>query len=234
MTPGSDASTRIDERDKVRCKPCRLFPVNGVARALVHGEPGVGDRGERQVLVPSWREGIAIAPHEQRRRFDRTELPGEIVLEEACEGIAPDPRRHLQALVHHALEKRLRNRMGQRARLEFAHEGRVDRIPQARHRGLPEFDEPRVVPVAGERARENQPRRTPRVVDREALRVGRTHRVTHDDGRLDTDGVQEVFHVRPEIAGAVAAGRAIGIAVAPLRQRERMDRVGQVRQHGLE
>jgi hypothetical protein len=72
------------------------------------------------------------------------------------------------------------------------------------------------------------------VVDRETLRMGRAHRVADDDGRLEAHPIEEADQVRREITGAVAMVRPRGIAMTALRQREGVNRSGQMGQHRLE
>jgi hypothetical protein len=58
--------------------------------------------------------------------------------------------------------------------------------------------------------------------------------VADDDGRPEPKRIDERRHVGCEIARAVARYRGIRVTVPPLRQGERMNRRGQMRQHSLE
>ena len=68
------------------------------------------------------------------------------------------------------------------------------------------------------------------VVDRDAERVHRAHRVADDDGRCHLQRLHHGGGVGREVAGAVAR-RGIAAAVAALRQRDDVLVVGQPRQH---
>ena len=72
------------------------------------------------------------------------------------------------------------------------------------------------------------------MVDGEALSHGATHGMAHDNGLLQTYCVHERGEVRSEIGEPVAGRRATRVAMTSLRQRERVDGLGEMRKHELE
>jgi hypothetical protein len=142
--------------------------------------------------------------------------------------------RHLQALLHDGMKKRLGHGFGERALLKLEHEGRVDRVRDSRHRRIPEVQEAGVAPRGGERAHEHQPEGALGIIDREALRDVAAHGMAGDHGRPKPERVHERREVCREIVRTVARCRAIGVAVTPLRQGKAVNGLGQMRQDGLE
>src|SRR5262249_36391211 len=78
------------KRRNVCSKTLRLPPVERVASALVHDEPGSGDPREQRVLIGARTESVLRSPQNKRGRPNPAELTREIILEEALERSAPD------------------------------------------------------------------------------------------------------------------------------------------------
>jgi hypothetical protein len=83
-------------------------------------------------------------------------------------------------------------------------------------------------------ADEDEPRHTLGVQGRHLLGDGAPHRVPDHDGPLDAEGVEERNGVGSEVGLRVAGGRALGVAMAALAEREGAEGGGQVRQHRRE
>ena len=119
----------------------------------------------------------------------------------------PHAGRHLEALRDDLLEERRRNRTGQRALLEVAHERRVDRIA---HRGdgfVPERLGGGVAFDGGKSADQHQRRDAFGVIDRDPPRHQAAHRMADDDGARNCKRVHHADDVGREDGGAVVALR---------------------------
>ena len=99
---------------------------------------------------------------------------------------------------------------------------------------MAEVDQRRVATERGERPGEHEPDGALRVIDREALGIDTAHGVAHDHYPSEPQGIRERRHILREIARPVACRRAIRVAMAPLREGERVDGRRQVRQNGRE
>ena len=161
--------------------------------------------------------------------------PREVGVEELAERRLPDPRRHLEAFA----DERCRAAPAQSAgpacspgspRTNAGSTGSVSVASAVSHSactsGWP-------LDACGSAPSSTSPTVRSRVVDGEALRHQRAHRVPDDHRRPHAEGVHERRDVAGEVGVAVAVGPA-GVAVPALGDGNRPDRRRQVRQHRLE
>ena len=99
---------------------------------------------------------------------------------------------------------------------------------------MAEVDQRRVATERGERPDEDEPDGALRVIDCEALSVDTAHGVADDHHPSEPQGIRKRRHILREIARPVARRRAIRVAMASLREGERVDGCRQVRQYALE
>ena len=162
-------------------------------------------------------EPVAVAPHQQRRRRDPPQLGGVIEGGQAIGGIAPHPGRQLAALGHQPLQERLGQGEVGGAGLELADKAGRHRVGQGPHGRL----QPRRH-LGGQRpsrgGAQDQPGDPGGVGHRHPPGGKAAPRVPDQGDALDGDGVQEGHGVGGEVLDPVAAGRALGVAVATLVQ----------------
>ena len=75
MIPPSTSTTRLQHLVR---EPERVFPVQPVAKALVHRKPRVGNEFDQPVLCLPFREHVAVAPQQQRGHAHLTQPGGEV------------------------------------------------------------------------------------------------------------------------------------------------------------
>jgi hypothetical protein len=157
-----------------------------------------------------------------------------IFIQEPLERCTPHPSRGLQVLLYEGLEKCPRHRSGQRALRKLVNEVMGDRVLQLRDRRVPYLLHARFVSQDGWRAKKDESHGALGVVYREAPGDEAATGTANDDGSIETELIHERRQVSREIAGMIAPRGTARITMTPLRHGERVDGLGQIRQHRLE